>query len=236
MSYPELANEINGLLKTQRNRQGSAAPDTHLHQTELRKRKHSPDALGDCENRSCSPLRLTPPAHRLPSGRKGRDFLFFRCATSGSSQDDCVVDGSPGTGTKTQKLATGLVKLTSSSRFLPRVANGPVCRLVFGPSALAGSYSEMRQEVPPLPKRGKTESRSCQSKEGGDSHRARGRAVLEWEGHQGFTESLCRSPRPGRSRPLLLPALLAPPRRPPAMKSPGGPGRDTDAPRRSESH
>lgn len=76
------------------------------------------------------------------------------------------MDGSPGTRTKTQKLATGLVKLTSSSLILPRVANGPVCRLVFGPSALAGSHSETRQEVPPLPKRGKTESRSCQSKEG----------------------------------------------------------------------
>lgn len=49
MSYPKLANEINGLLKTRRNRQGSAAPDTHLHQTELRKRKHSPDARAGWE-------------------------------------------------------------------------------------------------------------------------------------------------------------------------------------------
>lgn len=47
---------------------------------------------------------------------------------------------------------------------------------------------------------------------------------MEWEGHQGFTESLCGCPRPGQSRPLLLPALLAPPRRPPSRKSPGGLG------------
>lgn len=35
-------------------------------------------AAGVCRNRSSEPLRLTPPAHRLPSGRKGRDFLSFR--------------------------------------------------------------------------------------------------------------------------------------------------------------
>lgn len=36
---------------------------------------------------------------------------------------------------------------------LPRMANGSVCRLVFGTSSLAGSRSEMKPEVPPLPKR-----------------------------------------------------------------------------------
>nr|KAF6422921.1 hypothetical protein HJG63_008707 [Rousettus aegyptiacus] len=227
MSYPKLANEINGLLKTRRNRQGSAAPDTHLHQTELRKRKHSPDARAGWENRSCSPLRLTPPAHRLPSGRKGRDFLSFRCATSGSSQDDCVVAGSLGTRTKTQKLATGSVKLTSSSLFLPRVANGPMCRLVFGPSALAGSHSETRQEVPPLPKRGKTESRSCQSKEGVTVIALEGGRCWSGRATRDLQSPFAGAPAPGNPAPCFSPPSSPRPVARPPGRAPGGSGSES---------
>lgn len=109
---------------------------------------------------------------------------------------------------------------------LPRMANGPGCRLVFSSSALAGSASDMKPEVPPLPER-KTEGRGNQCKEWGRGVRLAGRRCSTRQGSWRFTEGLrASSSWPSHRR---RPSLITPPLRPPSIENPEGNAGEADA-------
>ncbi|KAF6088515.1 hypothetical protein HJG60_008338 [Phyllostomus discolor] len=100
------------------------------------------------------------------------------------------------------------------------MANGPGCRLVFSTSALAGSASDTKPEVPPLPER-KTEGRGTQFREGGMGFRAGG--VRPGRATEG--------PRASSSRPShrRRPSLITPPLRPLSIENPEGNAGEADA-------
>lgn len=109
---------------------------------------------------------------------------------------------------------------------LTRTANGPVCRLDFSTSALVGSHSDRKPEVPPHPGR-KTEGRRNQFKEGETVVKRQGWRCQTREGYQRFTEG----PRASSSRPShrRRPPLITPSLRPPSTENPEGNAGEADA-------
>lgn len=112
---------------------------------------------------------------------------------------------------------------------LPRVAGRPGGCLSFSPSALAGSHSEVKAEVHPLPGRGKRKGGRVNLNKGRCASGLRARRVCPG-GPPGFSE---RPEREGPGRSCLLPTLAVPtpPLRSLAITSPEGCDGGTDAAR-----
>lgn len=120
------------------------------------------------------------------------------------------------------------MKPTSGHLFLPHMAGRPACSLVFSPSALPGSHSEIKPEVPPVPRRGKRKAKGVNLNKGELRVSVEGPPRLSRRARWDFQRVPKREP-PGRSCLLPTPTFPTPPPRPLAMTGPEGGAGDTDA-------